>query len=82
MPGLSATVADQLAALQRVAGDAALGLVKREPDPTIGKIVTTWPHRFDTPRAQALGFVAESTFDEIIAVYVEDEMGMGRPPFV
>ena len=74
MPGLSATVAEQLAALQRVAGDAALALVKREPNPSIEQIVTTWPHRFETPRALALGFVAESSFDEIISVYLEDEI--------
>lgn len=75
MPGLSATVGDQLAALRRVAGEQALALVKREPDPAIAKIVTTWPQRFEAAGAQALGFVAESTFDEIIAVYREDEMG-------
>jgi D-erythronate 2-dehydrogenase len=74
MPGLSATVGEQLAALRRVAGEAALALVKREPDPTVAKIVATWPQRFDATSAQALGFVAESTFDEIIAVYMEDEM--------
>ena len=74
MPGLSATVGDQLAALRRAAGEAALALVKREPDPAVAKIVTTWPQRFEATRAQALGFVAESTFDEIIAAYVEDEM--------
>jgi D-erythronate 2-dehydrogenase len=74
MPGLSATVGDQLAALKRVAGDAALALVKREPDPAVAKLVTTWPQRFEATSAQALGFVAESTFDEIIAVYREDEM--------
>jgi D-erythronate 2-dehydrogenase len=74
MPGLSATVGDQLAALQRVAGEEALALVKREPDPAIAKIVTTWPQRFEAAGAQALGFVAESTFDEIIAVYMEDEL--------
>ena len=60
--------------LPEVAGDAALALVKREPDSSIEKIVTTWPHRFETARAQALGFAAESSFDEIIAVYREDEM--------
>ncbi len=75
MPGLSATVGDQLAALRRVAGEQALALVKREPDPAIAKIVTTWPQRFEAAGARALGFVAESTFDEIIAVYREDEMG-------
>jgi D-erythronate 2-dehydrogenase len=74
MPGLSATVGDQLAALRRVAGEDVPALVKREPDPAIAKIVTTWPQRFEATGAQALGFVAESTFDEIIAVYMEDEM--------
>jgi D-erythronate 2-dehydrogenase len=74
MPGLSATVGDQLAALRRVAGEEALALVKREPDPTIARIVTTWPQSFEAGRAQALGFAAESNFDEIIAVYLEDEM--------
>jgi nucleoside-diphosphate-sugar epimerase len=74
MPGLSATVGDQLDALQRVAGEAARALVKHQPDPAIARIVTTWPQRFEAAGAQALGFVAESTFDEIIAVYLEDEM--------
>jgi len=75
MPGLSATVGDQLAALRRVGGEEALALVKRQPDPTIEKIVSTWPQRFEATRAQALGFSAEKTFDEIIGVYMEDEMG-------
>jgi len=75
MPGLSATVGEQLAALRRVAGEEALALVKREPDPAIAKIVGSWPERFEASRAEALGFKAESTFDEIIAVYLEDEMG-------
>jgi nucleoside-diphosphate-sugar epimerase len=79
MPGLSATVADQLAALHRARGDAALALIKREPDPAIAKIVTTWPQRFDATRAQALGFTAESTFDAIIAAYIEDELPITTP---
>ena len=74
MPGLSATVGDQLAALRRVAGEEGLALVKREPDAAVAKIVSTWPQRFDASSAQALGFVAESTFDEIVAVYMQDEM--------
>lgn len=74
MPGMSATVGDQLAALRRAAGETALALVKREPDPAIAKIVSTWPQRFEAAGARALGFVAESTFDEIICVYMEDEM--------
>jgi hypothetical protein len=48
--------------------------VKRDPDPAVATIVTTWPQRFEAAGARALGFVSESTFDDIIAVYLEDEM--------
>jgi hypothetical protein len=60
---------------RRVAGDEAVALIKREPDSSIEKIVTTWPQRFDASAATALGFTAESSFDEIISVYLEDELG-------
>jgi nucleoside-diphosphate-sugar epimerase len=75
MPGLAATVAEQIEALRRVAGDKAVALIRREPDETIGKIVAGWPRRFDARRAESLGFQAEKTFDEIIRVHVEDELG-------
>lgn len=75
MPGVSATVADELDALARIGGDEALRLVLREPDEAIMRIVGGWPHRFDARRAHALGFRAETDFDEIVRVYVEDELG-------
>ena len=79
MPGLSATVAEQIEALRRVAGDAVAARIKPEPDPVVMKIVEGWPQTFSARRAESLGFRAEKTFDEIIRVYVEDEMG-GRVP--
>jgi nucleoside-diphosphate-sugar epimerase len=75
MPGLAATVAEQIEALRRVAGDKAVALIRREPDETIARIVAGWARRFDAKRATALGFVAETSFDEIIRVHVEDELG-------
>jgi nucleoside-diphosphate-sugar epimerase len=75
MPGLSATVGEQLQALARVAGEARLKLIRREPDPVIVKIVAGWPRNFDTRRAAELGFKAESSFDEIIRVHIDDELG-------
>ncbi len=74
MPGLSATVADEIEALRRVAGDAAVGLIRSEPDAAIAEIVSGWPRAFDARRAMDLGFAAERTFDEIVRVYVEDEL--------
>jgi nucleoside-diphosphate-sugar epimerase len=79
MPGLSVTVAEQIEALRRVAGDAVAGRIRREPDPVVTAIVAGWPERFSAKRAGELGFRAESSFDEIIRVYVEDELG-GRLP--
>lgn len=74
MPGLSVTVAEQIESLGRVVGEQAVKLIRREADPTIQAIVAGWPTNFDASRAQALGFKAESSFDEIIKVYLEDEM--------
>jgi nucleoside-diphosphate-sugar epimerase len=79
MPGLAATVGEQIAALRRVAGDAVADRIRREPDPTIQKIVSGWPETFSARRAEELGFKAEATFDEIIQVYIDDELG-GRVP--
>jgi nucleoside-diphosphate-sugar epimerase len=75
MPGLSATVAEQIAALRDVAGEDAVRLIRREPDETIMGIVAGWPESFEPRRAHELGFRAESTFDEIVRVYVDDELG-------
>ncbi len=75
LPGLSATVGEEIEALRRAAGDKAVKLIRREPDPTIIKIVDGWATDFDASRAEALGFKAEKTFDEIVRAHVEDELG-------
>ena len=74
MPGLSATVGEQIDALRRVAGDKVVARIKRVPDPAIIKIVSGWAERCDPQRAIALGFVAEKNFDEIIRAHIEDEL--------
>ena len=73
MPGVCATVGEQIEALRRVAGEAAVARIRRQTDPVIERIVAGWPTNFDAVRAKGLGFHAESTFDEIISVYLEDE---------
>jgi D-erythronate 2-dehydrogenase len=75
LPGLSCTVAEQIAALERAAGKEAVKLIRREPDATIARIVSGWPQNFDAARSRRLGFTAESRFDEIIAAHIEDELG-------
>jgi D-erythronate 2-dehydrogenase len=76
MPGLSATVGEQIAALERVAGKNVTARIRREPDPVIMGIVSGWPRDFVTDRALKLGFTtAEKTFDDIIRIHIEDELG-------
>jgi nucleoside-diphosphate-sugar epimerase len=75
MPGLCCSVAEQIAALRRIAGENAVRRIRREPDPLIARIIAGWPSRFDARRAVSLGFRAETSFDEIVRVHIEDELG-------
>lgn len=76
MPGLSVTVGEQIAGLERVAGKGVTKRIKREPDQTIMRIVSGWPRNFDTSRAKSLGFTtAERTFDDIVKLHIDDELG-------
>jgi nucleoside-diphosphate-sugar epimerase len=80
MPGVSATVAEQIEALRKVAGDKVARLIRREPDPTIMRIVEGWPRNFDAKRALALGFRADQSFEQIIRIHIEDALqGTSRP---
>jgi nucleoside-diphosphate-sugar epimerase len=75
MPGVSCTVAEEIAALRRIAGDKVAARIRREPDATIMRIVDGWPQRVEARRALALGFRAESSFDDIVRIHIEDELG-------
>jgi D-erythronate 2-dehydrogenase len=75
LPGLSCTVAEQLDALEKVAGADVVKRVKHIPDETIMRIVAGWPQNFDPQRALALGFKAESSFEQIIRAHIDDELG-------
>src|SRR5262249_28620592 len=77
MPGVSATVADEIASLRSVAGDEAARLIRREPDERIARIVAGWPQRFEPRYALEFGFQAEQSFDEIVRVYLADDFGTG-----
>ena len=74
MPGLSVTVQEQIEALERVAGSDVVKLIKHQSDPVIEKIVSGWARNFETKRSIDLGFKAESNFDEIIKIYIEDDL--------
>jgi D-erythronate 2-dehydrogenase len=75
MPSVSVTVAEQIEALKRVAGAKVAARIKRKPDPLVERIVSGWPQEIEGKRARELGFRSEASFDEIIKVHIEDELG-------
>lgn len=75
MPGLSATVAEEIEALGRVAGSDAVARIRREHDEMTARMVAGWARDFDTARALALGFTADGSLDEIIRIHIEDDLG-------
>jgi nucleoside-diphosphate-sugar epimerase len=75
MPGLAVTVGEQIAALRKIAGDKVVARIRREPDPFVQEIVAGWPRNFETRRSIELGFKADQSFEDIIRVHIEDELG-------
>src|SRR5215218_1820185 len=74
MPGISATIAEEIESLRRVGGEKAVRLIRREPDATIMRIVEGWPRNFNAKRALELGFRADPSFDDIVRYHVADEL--------
>lgn len=75
MPGVAVTLGEQIEALERVAGKQTVDLIREELDEDIWSLVQNWPTRFAATRALELGFAAEQSYDEIIRVHIEDELG-------
>lgn len=75
MPGLAVTVGGQIEALRKIAGEKVVKRIRREPDPFVQGIVSGWARELDPKRALSLGFKAESSFEDIIRVHLEDELG-------
>jgi D-erythronate 2-dehydrogenase len=75
MPGVCCTVAEQIAALRRIAGDRVAGRIRREHDDLVARIVDGWPQRIEAKRARELGFKAESSFDEIVRIHIDEDRG-------
>jgi nucleoside-diphosphate-sugar epimerase len=73
LPGITVSVAEMLEGLRRVAGAPVVRRVRFEADARIQAIVRTWPGRFETPRALAMGFRADADVETVIRDYIADE---------
>lgn len=72
VPGLSVTVGEMLESLERVGGSEARSLVRDAPDERVMRIVCSWPGEFDVERLLDLGFVRDSSFDDVVRDYQRD----------
>ena len=75
LPGLSITVGEMVAAMGRVAGDAPVKLIQWQEDAAIMKLVRTWPGDFITTRAESMGFIRDTNYDDVVRAYMDDELG-------
>lgn len=73
LPGITVSVAQMLEALARVTDRKVAERVRWTPDPRIREIVKTWPVRFSTPRALAMGFKPDEDIESVIRSYAADE---------
>jgi nucleoside-diphosphate-sugar epimerase len=74
LPGLTVTAGEMAAALARAAGPDVAGLIRWEPDPRVERIVNTWPVALDASKALRLGFPTDTSFDDILARYIAEDM--------
>jgi nucleoside-diphosphate-sugar epimerase len=72
LPGITLSVREMIGAMGRVAGREPVARVKFVPDARIQGIVKTWPVRFRTERALAMGFKADEDFDSVVRDYLAD----------
>lgn len=72
IPGISVTVADMLRSLERVGGKEARALVTEIPEQRVIDIVCSWPGAFEVSRPLALGFTADSNFDDVVRQYKDE----------
>jgi nucleoside-diphosphate-sugar epimerase len=73
LPGITLSVREMIDAMGRVAGKEAVARVKFVPDARIQGIVKTWPVRFRTERALAMGFKPDADFESAVRDYLSTE---------
>ncbi len=73
LPGITFGVKQGVEALRRIAGDDVASKVVFNPVERIHTMVKSFPARFDTPRALAMGFQADTGIEAIIRDYIASE---------
>jgi len=75
LPGIAFTVAEEIAALERIAGKGVTARITYDPDALIRRVVLSIPWNFAPERALRLGFPVDPDVESIIRQHIEDERG-------
>jgi nucleoside-diphosphate-sugar epimerase len=78
LPGFSVAVGEMAAAVRRAGGEKAYARIRWEPDAQIQQIVSGWPQALGAPRAEDLGFTADTGIDEVVQAFIEDDLEMQK----
>ena len=78
LPGFSVAVGEMAAAVRRAGGAEAYARIRWQPDPQVQQIISGWPRALHAPRAEALGFAADTGIDELVQAFIEDDLGMQK----
>ena len=71
-PGLSVSVGEMAASLERIAGREVASRIRWEIDPRIARMVATWPGDWDSSRARSLGLPGDESFDSIVQRFMRE----------
>jgi nucleoside-diphosphate-sugar epimerase len=72
LPAMTTQVGEMAQTLESIGGSAVAALLKWQIDPAIERIVANWPARIASPRANALGLQADTSFDSIVRAYISE----------
>jgi nucleoside-diphosphate-sugar epimerase len=74
LPGITTTIAEMVGYLEKVGGKEAVARIDWTPDDFLQSIVLTFPTRFETTRADALGFKRDQSVGELIDHFVKEDL--------
>jgi nucleoside-diphosphate-sugar epimerase len=77
-PGIGVSVQDMMDSLARVGGKDKLDLLEEKLEPSLKKILYSWPADFDNTKALDLGFERDTSFDDIVRDYKSNLKASGN----
>jgi D-erythronate 2-dehydrogenase len=72
LPAMTTNVGAMAEALKSIGGSKSHSLLQWDIDPVIERIVATWPTRVASPRANALGLHADTSFEDVVRAYISE----------